>query len=68
MDAHLSKATVPILYGSPFRSKTTMLFQKSTFGFISKRSSMGGLPMWGIIARKRVAGDGRKPKQLCTTC
>ena len=68
VDTHLSKATVPILYGSLGSSlKTTTRISKiEKFGFFSKRLyAWAGFPiMWGIIARKRVKKDGRKPKQL----
>jgi glutathione S-transferase len=64
----MSKATVPILYGSLASAlKTTTRISKiETFGFLSKRLyAWAGFPiMWGIIARKRVKRDGRKPKQL----
>ena len=68
VDLHMSKATIPILYGSLGSAlKTTMRVSKlEKFGFISKRLyAWAGFPiMWGIIARKRVKKDGRKPKQL----
>ncbi|MGB1766891.1 MAG: glutathione S-transferase family protein [Poseidonia sp.] len=68
VDAHLSKATVPILYGSlgSALKTTTRISKIEHFGFISKRLyAWAGFPiMWGIIARKRVKRDGRKPKQL----
>lgn len=68
VDAHLSKATVPILYGTLMSSlKTTTRISKiERFGFVSKRLyAWAGFPiMWGFIARKRVKKDGRKPKQL----
>ena len=67
-DTHLSKATVPILYGSlgSALKTTTRISKIEKFGFISKRLyAWAGFPiMWGIIARKRVKSDGRKPKQL----
>ena len=67
-DTKLSKATVPILYGSlPSALKTTTRVSKlETFGFFSKRLyAWAGFPiMWGIIAKTRVKKDGRKPKQL----
>jgi len=67
-DTKLSKATIPILYGGFFSSlKTTMRVSKlEKFGFFAKRIyAWAGFPiMWGIIARKRVKKDGRKPKQL----
>ena len=68
VDTHMSKATVPILYGSlgSALKTTTRISKIETFGFISKRLyAWAGFPiMWGIIARKRVKRDGRKPKQL----
>lgn len=68
VDTHLSRATVPILYGSLSSAlKTTTRISKiENFGFISKRLyAWAGFPiMWGIIARKRVKSDGRKPKKL----
>ena len=67
-DTKMSKATVPILYGtlgSAFRT-TTRISKLEKFGFLSKRLyAWAGFPiMWGIIAKKRVKKDGRKPKQL----
>ena len=67
-DTKMSKATVPILYGtlsSAFKT-TTRISKIEEFGFISKRLyAWAGFPiMWGIIAKKRVKKDGRKPKQL----
>ena len=67
-DTKMSKATVPILYGtlgSAFQT-TTRISKIEEFGFISKRLyAWAGFPiMWGIIAKKRVKKDGRKPKQL----
>ena len=68
VDTHLSKATVPILYGSlgSALKTTTRISKIETFGFFSKRLyAWAGFPiMWGIIARKRVKSDGRRPKQL----
>lgn len=68
VDTHMSKATVPILYGTlPSALKTTTRVSKlEKFGFFSKRlySWAGFLVMWGFIARKRVKKDGRKPKRL----
>lgn len=68
VDLHMSKATVPILYGSlgSALKTTTRISKIEKFGFISKRLyAWAGFPiMWGIIARKRVKKDGRKPKQL----
>jgi len=68
VDTHLSKATVPILYGSlgSALKTTTRISKIETFGFFSKRLyAWAGFPiMWGIIARKRVKRDGRRPKQL----
>ena len=65
-DTKLSKATVPILYGSLFSAlkTTTRVSKLETFGFFSKRLyAWAGFPiMWGIIARTQK--DGRKPKQL----
>jgi len=67
-DAKMSKATIPILYGGLFSAlKTTFRVSKiEKFGFFAKRVyAWAGFPiMWGIIARKRVKKDGRKPKQL----
>jgi len=67
-DTHMSKATIPILYGSLGSAlKTTMKVSKlEKFGFFSKRIyAWAGFPiMWGIIARKRVKKDGRSPKKL----
>ena len=64
----MSKATIPILYGSIGSAlKTTVRISKiEKFGFFAKRLyAWAGFPvMWGIIARKRVKKDGRKPKQL----
>ena len=67
-DTKMSKATVPILYGtlgSAFKT-TTRISKLEKFGFISKRlyAWLGFPIMWGIIAKKRVKQDGRKPKQL----
>jgi len=67
-DTKMSKATVPILYGtlgSALRT-TTRISKLEKFGFFSKRLyAWVGFPiMWGIIAKKRVKSDGRKPKQL----
>ena len=67
-DTKMSKATVPILYGtlgSAFKT-TTRISKIEEFGFFSKRLyAWAGFPiMWGIIAKKRVKKDGRKPKQL----
>ena len=68
VDTHMSKATVPILYGSlgSALKTTTRISKLEKFGFLSKRLyAWAGFPiMWGIIARKRVKKDGRKPKQL----
>lgn len=67
-DANVSKATVPILYGTlgSALKTTTRISKLEKFGFISKRLyAWAGFPiMWGIIARKRVKKDGRTPKQL----
>ena len=67
-DTNVSKATVPILYGtlgSAFKT-TTRISKIEKFGFISKRLyAWAGFPiMWGIIAKKRVKKDGRTPKKL----
>ena len=68
VDTRLSKATVPILYGSlgSALKTTTRISKLEKFGFFSKRLyAWAGFPiMWGIIARKRVKSDGRRPKQL----
>lgn len=68
VDLHMSKATIPILYGSLFSAlkTTTRVSKLEKFGFISKRLyAWAGFPiMWGIIARSRVKKDGRSPKQL----
>ena len=68
VDLHMSKATIPILYGSLFSAlkTTTRVSKLENFGFISKRLyAWAGFPvMWGIIAKSRVKKDGRKPKQL----
>jgi microsomal prostaglandin-E synthase 2 len=67
-DSKMSKATIPILYGSIGSAlQTTVRISKiEKFGFFSKRLyAWAGFPvMWGIIARKRVKKDGRTPKQL----
>ena len=64
----MSKATIPILYGSLFSAlkTTTRVSKLEKFGFISKRLyAWAGFPvMWGIIARSRVKKDGRTPKKL----
>ena len=68
VDTHMSKATVPILYGSlgSALKTTTRISKIENFGFFSKRLyAWAGFPiMWGIIAKKRVKKDGRKPKKL----
>ena len=68
VDTKMSKATIPILYGSLSSAlkTTTRVSKLETFGFFSKRLyAWAGFPiMWGIIARTRVKKDGRKPKQL----
>jgi microsomal prostaglandin-E synthase 2 len=68
VDTHMAKATVPILYGTlgSALKTTTRISKLEKFGFVSKRLyAWAGFPiMWGIIARKRVKNDGRKPKQL----
>lgn len=67
-DTKMSKATVPILYGTlgSALKTTTRISKLEKFGFFSKRLyAWVGFPiMWGIIAKKRVKNDGRKPKQL----
>ncbi|DAC61107.1 MAG TPA: glutathione S-transferase [Candidatus Poseidoniales archaeon] len=67
-DTKMSKATVPILYGTlgSALKTTTRISKIEKFGFFSRRLyAWAGFPiMWGIIARKRVKKDGRKPKQL----
>ena len=68
VDTKLSKATIPILYGSITSALTTTrrVSKLEKFGFFSKRIyAWAGFPiMWGIIARKRVKNDGRTPKKL----
>ncbi len=68
LDSKMSKATIPILYGSLFSAlRTTRRVAKmEKFGFFSRQIyAWAGFPiMWGFIARKRVKNDGRKPKQL----
>lgn len=68
VDEHLKRATIPILYGGIISAlkTTTRVSKLEKFGFVSKRLyAWAGFPiMWGIIARKRVKKDGRKPKQL----
>ena len=68
VDLHMSRATIPILYGSlgSALKTTTRVSKLEKFGFISKRlyAWMGFPIMWGIIARKRVKKDGRTPKRL----
>ena len=68
VDLHMSKATIPILYGGLLSAlkTTTRVSKLEKFGFISKRLyAWAGFPiMWGIIARSRVKKDGRTPKQL----
>ena len=67
-DTKVSKATVPILYGTlgSALKTTTRISKLEKFGFISKRLyAWAGFPiMWGIIAKKRVKNDGRTPKKL----
>jgi microsomal prostaglandin-E synthase 2 len=67
-DTKVSKATVPILYGTLFSAfrTTTRISKIEKFGFFSKRLyAWAGFPiMWGIIAKKRVKKDGRTPKKL----
>ena len=68
VDLHMSKAPIPILYGSLLSAlkTTTRVSKLEKFGFISKRLyAWAGFPvMWGIIAKRRVKKDGRTPKQL----
>ena len=68
VDLHMSKATIPILYGSLSSAlkTTTRVSKLEKFGFFSKRLyAWAGFPvMWGIIAKKRVKKDGRTPKKL----
>ncbi len=68
VDLHMSKATIPILYGSlgSALKTTTSVSKLENFGFFSKRLyAWAGFPiMWGIIAKKRVKKDGRTPKKL----
>ena len=68
VDLHMSKATIPILYGSigSALKTTTRISKLEKFGFFSKRLyAWAGFPiMWGIIAKKRVKKDGRTPKKL----
>tara|TARA_B100000925_G_C21982270_1_gene462870 strand:+ start:484 stop:1206 length:723 start_codon:yes stop_codon:yes gene_type:complete len=68
VDLHMSKATIPILYGSlgSALKTTTRVSKLEKFGFFSKRLyAWAGFPvMWGIIAKKRVKKDGRTPKKL----
>ena len=56
-DTKMSKATVPILYGTigSALKTTTRISKLEKFGFFSKRLyAWAGFPvMWGIIARKR---------------
>ena len=68
VDEKLSKATIPILYGSigSALSSTRSVSKLEKFGFFSRHLyAWTGFPiMWGIIAKTRVKKDGRKPKQL----
>ena len=68
VDLHMSKATIPILYGSigSALKTTTRISKLEKFLFFSKRLyAWAGFPiMWGIIAKKRVKKDGRTPKKL----
>ncbi|MDE0575060.1 MAG: glutathione S-transferase family protein [Candidatus Poseidoniales archaeon] len=68
VDTKMSKATIPILYGSLSSAlkTTTRVSKLETFGFFSKRLyAWAGFPiMWGFIARSRVKKDGRTPKKL----
>ena len=63
VDLHMSKATIPILYGSLISAlrTTTRVSKFENFGFFSKRLyAWAGFPiMWGIIAKKRVKKDGK---------
>ena len=67
-DSAVKDATIPILYGSlrSALSTTRSVSKHERFGLISGRLyAWAGFPiMWGIIAKKRVKKDGRKPKQL----
>ncbi|MGB0266101.1 MAG: glutathione S-transferase N-terminal domain-containing protein [Candidatus Poseidoniaceae archaeon] len=67
-DTKLSKATVPILYGtlgSAFKT-TIRVARLEKFGFISRRLyAWAGFPiMWGFVARKHIKNDDRTPKKL----
>ena len=67
-DTKLSKATVPILYGtlgSAFKT-TIRVARLEKFGFISRRLyAWAGFPiMWGFVARKHTGNDDRAPKEL----
>ena len=68
VDTHMSKATVPMLYGrlGSALKTTTRISKIEKFGFFSKHLyAWAGFPVrWGIIARKRVKKDGRTPKKL----
>ena len=68
VDTKLSKATIPILYGSITSALTTTrrVSKLEKFGFFSKKIyAWAGFPiMWGIIARKRTKNTGMNPKQL----
>jgi glutathione S-transferase len=68
VDLHMSKGTIPILYGSlgSALKTTTRVSKLENFGFFSKRLyAWAGFPvMWGLIAKKRVKKDGRTPKKL----
>ena len=68
VDEKLSKATIPILYGSigSALSSTRSVSKLEKFGFFSRHLyAWTGFPiMWVIIAKTRVKKDGRKPKQL----
>ena len=67
VDTHLSKATVPILYGSLGSAlKRRRVSQKSrSSASCPSGCTLGPVSLsWGIIARKRVKKDGRSPKKL----
>ncbi|MED5485554.1 MAG: glutathione S-transferase, partial [Candidatus Thermoplasmatota archaeon] len=68
VDEKLSKATIPILYGSigSALSSTRSVSKLEKFGFFSRHLyAWTGFPiMWGIIDKTRVKKDGTKQKQL----
>ena len=72
VDLHMSKATVPILYGSlgSALKTTTRISKIEKFGFFSKRLyAWAGFPiMWGIIARKRVKKTAESPNNSGMIC